>query len=205
VIYARDVTAGESVRRKIGTVANPGAGLTTTYDVTSNNWTSGVEAPTDHTVPPLLSFGVVWKNRWWGGTRRPRTGCTLRRFSSRSRGRRTFYIDIPFERGDNIAAMLPLGRYAARVRAEQDFPDHRADLAGLRSPAERRESGRGAGPRAVDALEKARMHASADGIYLFDGATDRLLSYDVDGFSPTAIGWRSYVTTATSADLERRP
>jgi hypothetical protein len=61
------------------------------------------------------------------------------------------------------------------------------------------------GPRAVDALEEGGMHASADGIYLFDGASDRLLSYDIDGFSPSAIGWRTYITTATSADLERTP
>jgi hypothetical protein len=42
------------------------------------------------------------------------------------------------------------------------------------------------------------MHAAADGIYLFDGATDRLLSYDIDGVTPTAIGWRTYVTTASA-------
>lgn len=47
------------------------------------------------------------------------------------------------------------------------------------------------------------MHAAADGIFLFDGATDRLLNFDVDGFAPTAIGWRKYITAASQSDLQK--
>jgi hypothetical protein len=171
----------------------------------ANNWTSGVEAPTDHTVPPLLSFGVVWKNRWWGRHATTKNRLHFTQIFEPQSWPSTFYIDIPFERGDNIAAILPLGDTLLVFGQSKVFL-----IIGQTSlDFEVRPSGAsqaGAlGPRAVDALEEGAMHASADGIYLFDGATDRLLSYDVDGFSPTAIGWRSYVTTASGATLEQTP
>jgi hypothetical protein len=64
VIYARKTSAGETVRRKASSQAQSTAANSTVL-ITSSNWTTNDEDPTDHTVPPLLSFGVVWKNRWW--------------------------------------------------------------------------------------------------------------------------------------------
>lgn len=204
IIYARDTTAGELVRRRVGTVANPGAG-SATYDVTANTWASGSEAPTDHNVPPLLSFGLVWKNRWWArhATIKNRLHFT-QIFENQSWGS-SFYIDIPFERGDSITALSPLGDVLLVFGQSKIFL-----IIGQTSlDFEVRPSGAsqaGAlGPRAVDGLEQGAIHAAAEGIYLFDGASDRLLSYDVDGFAPSAIGWRTYVTTATQAELERTP
>jgi hypothetical protein len=204
VIYARDVTAGETVRRKVGTVANP-AGATTTFDVTANIWGSGTEAPSDHDVPPILAFGVVWKNRWWGrhATIKNRL-CFTQIFEPQS-WPADFAIDIPFERGDDVAAVLPLGDTLLVFGQTKVFL-----IIGQTSldfevrPSGASQSG-ALGPRAVDVIELGAVHASADGIFLFDGATDRLLSDDIDAFAPTAIGWRTYVTSASATDLARTP
>jgi hypothetical protein len=117
VVYARDVTAGETVRR-IGTVANP-AGATTTYAVTTNTWGSGTEAPTDHTVPQVMSFAVIWKNRWWGRDAVVKNRMRFTQIFEAQSWPADFTIDIPFERGDDIAAILPLGDTLARLRASR--------------------------------------------------------------------------------------
>lgn len=204
VIYAMDVTAGEPVRRRVGTVANPGSG-SVTYDVTTNNWGSGTEAPTDHTLPPLLSFGVFWKNRMWARHATTKNRLHFTQIFEPQSWPADFYIDIPFERGDNIAAILPLGDTLLVFGQSKVF----LVIGQTSLDFEVRPSGAsqaGAfGPRAVDTLEEGAMHAGADGIYLFDGATDRLMNYDVDGFAPGAVGWRKYVTSASQADLERTP
>lgn len=202
VVYGRDVTAGETVRRRIGTVANPVG--TVTYDVTSNSWSAGAEAPTDHDVPPLLSFAVVWKNRWWGRHATTKNRVHFTQIFENQSWPDEFTIDIPFERGDSITALLPVGDtlivfgqskvFLIIGQTSLDF-EVRPGLA---------QAG-ALGPRAVDALEEGAIHASAEGIYLFDGGTDRLLSYDVDGFAPTAVGWRAYVGTAAPSDLEKTP
>lgn len=204
VVYGRDTTAGEAVRRRIGTVANPGSG-TATYAVTSNSWGSGVEAPTDHTVPELMTVGVIWKNRWWGIDAAVGNRLRFTQIFEPQSWPATFYIDIPFEKGDDIAAIIPLGDTLVVWGQSKPFL-----IIGQTSlDFEVRPSGSaqaGAlGPRAVDVLESGIIHAAAEGIYLFDGATDRLLSYDVDGFAPTAIGWRTYITSASATELAQTP
>lgn len=204
VVYARDVTAGEAVRRKVGTVANP-VGATTTYDVTANIWGSGTEAPTDHSVPELMKFAVIWKNRWWGVDAVVGNRLRFTQIFENQSWPATFYIDIPFEKGDDIAALLPLGDTLLVFGQSKVFlVIGQTSLDFEVRPSGASQAG-ALGPRAVDALEEGAIHAAAEGIYLFDGATDRLLSYDVDGFAPAALGWRTYVTTASAADLARTP
>ena len=202
VVYGRDVTAGETVRRKIGTVANP-AGATTTYDVTANSWASAVEAPSDHDVPPLLSFGVVWKNRWWARHATVKNRIHFTQVFEPQSWVADFTIDIPFEKGDDIAALIPLGDTLLVFGQSKVF----LILGQTSLDFEVRPSGAsqaGAlGPRAVDVVELGAVHAAAEGIFLFDGATDRLLSDDIDSFAPAAIGWRKYVTAASAADLSK--
>lgn len=202
VIYARDTDAGEQVLRRVGTVANPG-GATVDFDVTANTWGSEVEAPTDHDVPELLDFAVVWKNRWWAKDAAVGNRIRFTQIFENQSWPADFFIDIPFERGDDIAAILPLGDTLIVWGQSKPFL-----IIGQTSlDFEVRPSGAaqaGAlGPRAVDVLEEGQIHASADGIYLFDGATDRLLSYDVDGFAPTDIGWRKYIKAASASDLSK--
>lgn len=202
VIYARDTTAGEPVRRKVGTVANP-VGASVTFDVTSNSWGSGTEAPSDHTVPPLLAFGVVWKNRWWARHATIKNRLHFTQIFEPQSWPDDFFIDIPFERGDDIASVLPQGDTLVVWGQSKPFlVIGQTSLDFEVRPSGAAQAG-ALGPRAVDAVEDGQIHASADGIYLFDGATDRLLSYDVDGFSPTAVGWRKYITAASASDLSK--
>ena len=204
VVYGRDVTAGEPVRRRIGTVANPG-GATVTYDVTSNSWGSSTEAPSDHDVPPLLAFGVVWKNRWWARHATVTNRLHFTQVFENQSWPASFYIDIPFERGDNITALLPLGDTLLVFGQTRVFlVIGQTSLDFEVRPSGASQAG-ALGPRAVDAIEDGAIHAAAEGVYLFDGASDRLLSYDIDGFAPSAIGWRAYVTTASASTLERTP
>jgi hypothetical protein len=203
VYYGRDVTAGETVRRRIGTVANPA--VTTSIDITVNTWGSGVEAPSDHDVPPLLSWAVVWKNRWWARDAVVKNRIRFTQIFEPQSFVADFYIDIPFERGDDIAAAIPLGDTLVVFGQSKVFL-----IIGQTSlDFEVRPSGAsqaGAlGPRAIDVIELGAVHAAAEGIFLFDGATDRLLSDDIDGFAPAAIGWRKYVTATSTADLARTP
>jgi hypothetical protein len=204
IVYGRDTTAGELVRRRITTVANPGAG-TVTVDVTTNNWSSGTEAPNDHDVPPMLSFGVPWKNRWWARDAVVKNRVRFTQIFEPQSWPAEFFIDIPFERGDDISAFSPQGDILVTWGNSKPFL-----IIGQTSldfevrPVGAAQAG-ALGPRAVDALEEGIIHAASEGIYLFDGASDRLLSYDIDGLAPAAIGWRSYVTTASASDLEKTP
>jgi hypothetical protein len=52
------------------------------------------------------------------------------------------------------------------------------------------------GPRAVAVIENGVVHASASGVYIFDGTADKLLSFDLDP------AWRD-LTSASAADLTR--
>lgn len=202
VIYARDVTAGENVRRFVGTVANPG-GATVDFDVTTNNWGSGTEAPSDHTLPPILSFGVVWKNRWWARHATIKNRIHFTQVFEPQSWPDDFFIDIPFERGDDIAAMIPHGDVLTCWGQSKPFlVIGQTSLDFEVRPSGAAQAG-ALGPRAVDEVEDGVLHAAADGVYLFDGATDRLLSYDIDGFAPTAIGWRKYITSASASDLSK--
>lgn len=204
IVYGRDVTAGELVRRRIGTVANPG-GATTTFDVTANIWGSGTEAPSDHDVPELMSFAVVWKNRWWGRDAVVKNRLRFSQIFENQSWPADFFIDMPFERGDDIAAVIPLGDTLIVWGQSKPFlVIGQTSLDFEVRPSGAAQAG-ALGARAVDVLEEGVVHAAGPGIFIFDGATDRLLSYDVDGFAPTAIGWRKYVTAASQADLGRTP
>jgi hypothetical protein len=192
VIYVRNVTAGETVRRRYAEYAN----TTTNRDITSNTWSTNEPAPTDHSVPVAgLVSAVVWKNRWWGwvGNRlyftqifQPQSWPAL------------FYIDIPFERGDSVAAVVAHGDTLI-VFGEASKPFLIIGQTSLDfevRPALGATAG-AFGPRAVAVLENGVVHASADGVHIFDGAADRLLSYNIDP------GWRDLVQRSATADLEQ--
>lgn len=190
VIYARDVTAGETVRRKYSEVAN----TTTTRDVTSNTWTSNDPAPTDRTVPiATLKAAVFWKNRAWAwvGNRlyftqifEPQSWPSL------------FYIDIPFERGGDIAACVAQGDTLV-VFGEASKPFLIIGQTSLDfevRPALGAQAG-AFGPRAVELIENGVVHAAAEGVYIFDGSSDRLLSYNIDP------GWQDLAQRSSASDL----
>jgi hypothetical protein len=195
VVYARNKTQNESVRRKASSFAMQ-VGAHSTVTITSSVWTTADEEPNDHDVPPVLSFAVVWKNRWWArsATRTNRLHFT-QLFQPQS-WPALFYIDIPFERGDSIQALVPLGDallifgntkvFVVIGRSSLDF-EVRPTIGSLDGAF---------GPRAVAVIENGVVHASASGVYIFDGTADKLLSFDIDP------AWRDLVQ-ASAVDLAR--
>lgn len=190
-VYVRDLTTGESVRRRYTTVSNTNQNV----DILTNNWETAVEAPSDHDVPLAYQFGVVWKNRWWAviGNKlyftqifQPQSWPGL------------FYIEIPFERGDSITAIQPQGDTLV-VFGQSSKPFLIIGQTSLDfevRPAAGGEAG-ALGPRAVETIENGVLHVAAEGVYIFDGASDRLLSYDIDP------GWQDLIHGSSSSNLAK--
>jgi hypothetical protein len=199
-VYVRDVTAGEQIRRLYTTVTNTNQNV----DITSNTWGSGAEAPSDHAAPPLFAFGVIWKNRWWARHATVKNRLHFSQVFEAQSWPTTFYVDIPFERGDSIAGLLPLGDTLLVFGQTKVFlVIGQTSLDFEVRPSGASQAG-ALGFRAVAALEDGALHAAAEGIYLFDGATDRLLSNDIDA-PDDARGWRAYITSASASILAKTP
>ena len=192
-IYVRNVTAGESVRRKVGTTT----GTTFDIDGPDSDWAQGAEAPSNHDVPPALSFGVVWKNRAWARDATVKNRLRFTEIFQTQSWASLFFVDLPMEKGDEIAAVIPQGDtlqvfgqnglFLVIGQTSLDF-EVRPSL-GVEAGA--------VGPRAVDAVESGIIHASRRGVYLWDGATDRLLSFDI------APAWEDIIKRSTAADIAR--
>jgi hypothetical protein len=194
-IYIRNVSAGESVRRRVVQLAN----ATATYDITSATWTTGVDAPTTHTVPVAMSFGAVWKNRWWGRDATVKNRIRFTEIFLPQAWPALYYIDVPFERGDEVRGMIALGdtlvvfgdtkAYLIIGQTSLDFEVRPS--AGVIAGA--------FGPRAVCVVEQGIVHAANGGAYLFDGASDSLLTQDI------TTAWQDFVARTSGADLARLP
>jgi hypothetical protein len=192
-IYVRNVTTGESVRRKVGSTVG------TTFDIVGpdSSWAQGAEAPSNHDVPPALSFGVVWKNRAWARDAVVKNRLRFTEIFQVQSWSGLFFIDMPMEKGDEIAAIVPQGDtllifgqsglFLIIGQTSLDF-EVRPSL-GVEAGA--------VGPRAVDAVESGVIHASRRGVYLWDGATDRLLSFDI------APAWEDAIKRSITADIQR--
>ena len=196
VVYARNKTQGESVRRKVSSAAQS-SGTHSTVVITSSAWTLNDEEPSDHTPPPALAFGVVWKNRWWARDATVKNRLRFTQLFQPQSWPSLFYVDIPFARGDEIRAIDPIGDALIIHGTTRSFV-----IVGQTSldfevrPTLGSQAG-AFGPRATAAVENTLIHADASGVYSFDGATDRLLSLDIEP------AWRDLVQNAAVADLER--
>lgn len=194
VVYARKVSAGETVRRKVSSAAQSG-GATSTVVLDSTAWTTGAEEPTDHDVAPVVSFGAAWKNRWWARSATVTNRIHFTQLFDPGSWPALFYVDIPFVRGDAITAVIPLGDtllifgttgiFLILGQTSLDFEVR---------PAIGGEDG-ALGPWAVASVENAVVHAGVNGVYIFDGSGDKLLSYDIEK------GWRDLVANAPQGDL----
>lgn len=196
-IYVRNVTAGETVRRRWSNT--PSANATANIDITTSTWTSNVDAPTDHTVPiATLGWAVIWKNRWWAPDTAAKNRLYFTQIFEPQSWPALFFVDIPFERGDSIAAVAAQGdTLVVWGKSSQAFV-----IIGQTSldfevrPALGAQAG-ALGPRCVWVIENGIVHVAAEGAYIFDGAGDRLLSYNIDP------GWQDLVQRSSSADLEK--
>ena len=197
VLYARKVSAGETVRRKVSSAAPTSSGANSTYVITSTAWTTNDEEPTDHDTPPAMSFGVVWKNRWWARSATVTNRLHFTQLFQPQSWPALFYVDIPFERGDAIQALVPLGDSLIVFGTTKAFV-----ILGQTSldfevrPTLGSEDG-AYGFRSVAVLENGVVHMSAAGVYIFDGTSDKLLSFDLEP------GLQDLVGNATAADLAR--
>lgn len=196
VVYGRKKSDGETVRRKISSLAQS-AGVNSTLIVTSTAWTTNDEEPTDHDVPASLSFGVVWKSRWWARDSQVTNRLRFTQIFQPQSWPALFFIDLPFERGDAIQAMVPLGDallvfgntkiFLIIGQTSLDF-EVRPTLASQDGAL---------GPRAVCVIENGVVHAGAAGVWMFDGVTDRLLSFDIEP------AWQDLVSNAAADALSR--
>lgn len=193
VLYGRNKTAGESVLRKVSS----GAASTTassTFVITSSNWSANAEAPTNHNVPGAYAFAVPWKNRWWAADAVVGNRLHFTELFQNQSWPTLFYIDIPFERGDEITAIVPQGDTLLVFGQSKVFL-----IVGQTSLDFEVRPSAGAqagclGPRAAIAIENGVVHASAEGIFIFDGANDKLLTFDIEP------GWRDLIQhTANTA------
>jgi hypothetical protein len=152
-IYARNITAGESVLRRAGSVANP-AGATATFDISAPPlfFPDGQEIPTRHDLPKAMTFGVVWRNRWWGLSATVGNRIHFTEVFLPQAWPDLYYVDIPFEKGDSITGLIALG----------------------------------------DTL----VVFGEGGVYIFDGASDRLLSDSI------VTAWRNTMETSSPANLQ---
>lgn len=196
VVYARKVSAGETVRRKASSQAQS-AGASSTIVLTSTAWTTADEEPTDHTYPGALSFGVVWKNRWWARDAVVTNRLHFTQLFQPQSWPALFYIDMPFAQGDSIQAIIPAGDTLLIFGTTTIF-----QIIGQTSldfevrPTLTSEDG-AFGFRAVCRIENGVVHIGANGVFIFDGGTDRLLSFDLDP------AWRDLVTNGSQADLNK--
>ena len=158
VVYGRNKTAGESIRRKASSIAMS-AGTHSTIIIESSNWTSNDEEPSDHDVPGLLSFGVVWKNRWWGRDALVKNRLRFTQLFQPQSWPTLFYLDIPFERGDEIRALVPIGDSLIVFGYTGIFVIHgQTSLDFEVRPTLSSQDG-AFGPRAVAAVETGIVHA----------------------------------------------
>lgn len=194
-IYARDVTAGETVLRLTATVAN----ATGNTNITAENWINNEEAPTNHNVAVAMSHGIVWKNRWWGIDATVKNRVRFTEIFQPMTWPVTFFIDLPFPRGESITLVVALGDtlilfgyttfFVIIGQTSLDFEVR---------PALGAQDG-ALGFRAGCLLENGVVHAGASGVYLFTGATDELLSHRI---SPA---WNDMVDRAGVASLDLLP
>ena len=194
VIYARNKTAGESVLRK-ATSGAMSAGASSTFVITSSGWSANDEAPTNHNPPENFKFAQVWKNRWWAADAVVGNRLHFTELFQPQSWPVLFYIDIPFERGDEITALVAQGDTLLVFGQSKVFL-----IIGQTSldfevrPSAGAQAG-ALGPRAVAAIENGVVHASAEGIFIFDGATDKYLSHDIEA------AWRDLVRNSPSSAL----
>lgn len=194
VLYARNKTAGETVLRKVSSAAIQG-GASSTYTITSSAWSANSEIPLNYNVPLAMKFAVPWKNRWWGV--HPTIGnriCFTELFRNQA-WPTLFTIDIPFERGDEITALVPQGDtlivfgqskvYVIIGQTSLDFEVR---------PSAGAQAGC-FGHRATAVIENGVVHAAAEGVFIFDGASDKYLSFDIEP------AWRDLIGNTAAAGL----
>lgn len=194
VVYARNKTAGESVLRRVSSLAQSTA-ASSTYVITSSAWSVETEIPTTHGAAPVLAFAVNWKNRWWGKDANVENRIWFTDLFQNQAWYPLYYIDLPFERGDAIQAMIALGDTLVVFGGTRSYLIIGATSLDFEVRPTAGSQAGAFGPHAVATIENGIVHAASEGIFLFDGASDKLLTYDLEP------GWRDLVERSSARDL----
>ena len=196
VIYGRNKTAGETVFRRASSFAQS-AGVSSTQVINSSAWSANDEAPSTHGVPPLLSFGVTWKNRWWARSAEFPTRLYFTEIFQPQGWPALYYIDLPFENGEEITALRPQGDTLLCLGQSQVFLVIGQTSLDFEVRPSLGSQGGALGHRATALIEAGVVHAAAEGVFIFDGAQDRLLSHDL------TPGWRDMIENSPSSSAEK--
>jgi hypothetical protein len=174
-VYARHKTPdNESVMRYVSSAA-----IGSSVTITSSAWTSADEAPTTHGVPVAVRFGVFWKNRCWAPDAVTKNRLRFTELFLAQAWPDQYYIDIPFEKGDDITAITPLGdTLLVKGQSGIFLVIGQTALDFEVRPSQGADNGQ-FGPRAGDKVEQADIHVGSDGVDSFDGGTDRSLEHDL--------------------------
>lgn len=196
-IYARDLTAGEASRRLVTTAANTNG----TTALTTDNWAASTPPPAIGyaSVSLPMKFGTVWQNRWWGVDATVGNRIRFSQVFANNQWPDTFYVDLPFERGENITALVPIGTILVALGYTKFYlilGSTSLDFQVL--PALGSLTG-AFGFRAVTLMATGFVHACEPGVYLYNGTTDTLLTF--------AIGpaWQAMMQASTFAELALLP
>jgi hypothetical protein len=146
-----------------------------------------------------MTFGTVWKNRWWGRDATVKNRIRFSQVFANNQWPDNFYVDIPFERGEDVLGLQPLGDvlvvfgytrfYLILGQTSLDFEVR---------PALGAQTGV-FGFRSVDVMENSIVHAGAPGVYVYNGATDTLLTFPIDP------AWQFMMGNTTAAELALLP
>ncbi len=196
VLYARQLTTFESVRRKVSSFVQSSAANSTAI-ITSTAWTTNDEEPSDHDLPVAASFAVVWKNRWWAVDATVTNRLHFTQLFLPQAWPALFFLDIPFRRGDAIRALQAIGDQLVIFGDSDVFTiTGQTSLDFEVRPSLASQDG-ALGPRAVCLIENAVIHAGVMGVWSYDGVTDRFLSQDIEP------AWQDLVALAATDALRR--
>lgn len=198
VVYARKVSAGETVLRKVSSLSSPWVSPNSTVVVTSTNWTTAQEIPTTHNPPPALSFGCVWKRHWWARSETTPTTVVYSELDLPQAWPTTFTLEMPFGLGDEIRAIVPMGDVLAVLGTKNIFLISGQTASDFEVRLSEAQDG-ALGPRAVAVLTQGLVHAGQGGVYLFNGIADRPLSLDIKP------AWEDFVANTPAAELLQTP
>lgn len=196
VVYLRNKTAGETVFRKFSSAAQS-VGASSTFVINSSAWSANEEAPSTHGVPPLLAFGVSWKNRWWARHATSPTRLHFTEIFTPQGWPALYYIDLPFTNGEEITAIQAQGDTLLVMGQSQIFLVIGQTSLDFEVRPSLGAQGGALGPRATCAIEAGVAHASAEGVFVFDGAQDSLLSNDL------TPGWRDMIDGSPSTAVAK--
>jgi hypothetical protein len=194
-VYARNVTAGQAVRRLIGSVASTDAATNWNFSITAEPSTLALAPPTNADLPLAFKYALFWQNRWWAFHPSVANRLHFTPVFQPQSWPAEYYLDISMDKGDELSAAQPLGDLLVLFGHAGIYLLTGSNVLEIDiRPALAVESG-AFGPRSAVKVEAGIAHAGVAGISLFNVAQDLPIGKDI------ATGWRDLVQGYSSAAL----